>query len=177
MSNVEEMQESWNKFSEIVEKLENEGLSKLVATLGEDLLMSPANAQKDEFGCHPGGCIEFALLLAQNMRKINIVAEYGIDAKSIYTVAFLRALGEYGTSAEKMFTPHDSDWHIEKLGLIYKRNTALNGTNWCTRAIELAITFGVVLSSEETLAIMTCDNDHQKGDLAKLLKSSTTIIF
>lgn len=177
MSEFDSLQETWKKFTGIVEKLENTGLTRLVDEIGEDLLMSPAAAQKDEFGCHPAGCIDLALTLAQNMRKINIVADYNIDAKSIYTVAFMRALGEYGTSANKMFEPHDSDWHIEKLGLLYKRNQNLNGTNWSTRAIELATVFKVELTSEEILALLTAESETQNNNLAKLLKSSTAIIF
>ena len=177
MTEADNLQENWTKFTEIVEKLENPGLSNLVNDLGEHLIMSPANAQKDEFGCNPGGCIEFALLLAQNMRKINLVAGYGYEAKTIYTVAFMRALGEYGTSEHQMFTPHDSDWHIEKLGLLYKRNSDLAGTLWKERSIELAVTNNVTLTSEEVLALLTAGNDKQNNNLAKLLSASSKIIL
>ena len=177
MFELDNLQETWEKFTSIVEKLENNGLTKLIDQIGEDLLMSPAAAQKDEFGCYPGGCVNLALTLAQNMRKINIVADYNIEAKSIYTVAFMRALGEYGTSTNKMFEPHDSDWHIEKLGLLYKRNQNLNGTSWSIRAIELATVFNIELTSEEILALLTAESETQNNNLAKLLKSSTAIIF
>ena len=176
MSDIEKIENNYKTFKEIIDKLENNGLTNLVETLGEDLVLSPANAQKDEHSCFAGGLIDFALLLSQHMRKLNVVAGYEEEAKEIYTVAFLRAFGEYGTSKDKMFDPHDSDWHIEKLGLLYKRNPNLKGTNWTTRAIELATVFGVKLSSEAVMAILTAENDQPSNNLGKLLKSANLLI-
>ena len=139
--------------------------------------MSPANAQKDEYGCEPGGLIKFALELSQTMRKLNVVSGYDADTRSIYTCAFLRACGEYGTSAEKMFENHDSDWHIEKLGLLYKRNPKLNGTTWSHRAIELATVFNVKLNSSEVFALLTAGTDTPANNLAKLLSSASLLIL
>jgi hypothetical protein len=177
MYDEKEIQESYNAFLGIVTKLENKGLSSLIENLGENLVMAPASAQKDEYGCFPSGIINFALELAQTMRKLNVVGAFEVDAKSIYIVAFLRAIGEYGTSDEQMFNPHDSDWHIEKLGLLYKRNTNLNGTDWSQRAIELAVVNEVNLKSNEVLALLSADRDKKLNNLARLLSAATTIIL
>ena len=177
MYDENKIKESYETFSEIVQKLENEGLTNLVETLGENLVMSPAYAQKDEYGCRPAGLIDLALETAQTMRKLNVVGSFDTDTRSIYVVAFLRALGEFGTSSEQMFTPHDSDWHIEKLGLLYKRNTNLNGTTWSQRAVELATVYNVNLKSEEILALLSADADKKLNNLAKLLSAATTIIL
>jgi hypothetical protein len=141
------------------------------------LVMAPANAQKDEYGCNPGGIIEFALDLAQTMRKLNVVGSFDVDTKSIYICAFLRAIGEYGTSENAMFENHDSDWHIEKLGLLYKRNPALNGTNWSQRAIELATVYKVELKSNEVLALLTAASEKPSNNLARLITAATMLIL
>ncbi len=177
MYDENKIKESYDTFSEIVEKLENKGLSRLVEDLGEDLLMSPAHAQKDEYGCRPAGLIDFALDIAQVMRKLNVVGAFEADTKSIYTVALLRAIGEYGTSFAKMFEPHDSDWHVEKLGLLYKRNPTLNGTTWAQRCTELVCVYSVTLSSEEIMALTSQPGNPNNNSLAKLLDAATTIIL
>ena len=69
MYDENKIKESYDTFSEIVQKLENMGLADLVEDLGEDLLMSPAHAQKDEYGCRPAGLIDFALDIAQKISK------------------------------------------------------------------------------------------------------------
>ena len=177
MSDVENIENVYKRFTEIVEKLANPGITNFVEATGEDLIMSPANAQEDEYGCCSAGLIEFGLLLSQHMRKLNLVSDFQIDTKSIYTVAFLRAFGEYGTSEVKMFQPHDSDWHIEKLGLLYKRNPKLNGTNWVQRSVELSFSFGIKLTSEQIMALQTAVNDTPANNLGKLLKSATLLIL
>ena len=177
MSEIEALQKNYETFTTVLEKLDNKGLSGFVDELGEDLVMSPAAAQKDEYGCFAGGIIDMALKLSQSMRKLDMVAGYNISVESIYTVAFLRALAEYGDSKTKMFEPHDSDWHIEKLGLLYKRNTKLNGTTWTTRAIEIATVAEVKLNSSEVMALLTAANEKPYNDLGRLLKSANTLLI
>ena len=177
MADIEKIQEDYQTFETIIEKLDYPGFINFIKDHGENLVMSPAAAQKDEYGCFPGGIIDMALKLSQSMRKLNLVAEYDIDAKDIYVVAFLRAIAEGGDSTRKMFEPHDSDWHVEKLGLLYKRNPDLNGTTWTTRAIEIAITYKIDLTSDQVMAIMTAEGDKPFNNLARLLKSANTLLI
>ena len=176
MSDIEKIQKDYETFNTILEKLENPGLLKFVENLGESLKMSPCAAQKDEYGCFAGGVLDMALQLASSMRKLDVVAGYQVNVQEIYTVAFLRALAEYGDSQTKMFEPHDSDWHIEKLGLLYKRNPKLNGTTWTTRAIEIATVSEVKLKSSEVMALLTAANERPYNDLGRLLKSANTLL-
>ena len=176
MSTIENLQENYETFGTILEKLGNKGLTNFVEELGEDLIMSPAAAQKDEYGCFAGGIIDMCLKLAQSMRKLNLVAGYNVPVESIYTVAFLRAIAECGDSKNRMFEPHDSDWHIEKLGLLYKRNPKLNGTTWTTRAIEIATVNAISLTSDEVMAILTAANEKPYNNLGRLLKSANTLL-
>tara|TARA_B100002019_G_scaffold293299_1_gene319949 strand:- start:7463 stop:7999 length:537 start_codon:yes stop_codon:yes gene_type:complete len=176
MSDIEILQKNYETFTTVLQKLENKGLIDFVEELGDDLVMSPAAAQKDEYGCFSGGIIDMALKLSQSMRKLDMVAGYNANVESIYKVAFLRAIAECGDSKERMFEPHDSDWHIEKLGLLYKRNPKLNGTTWTTRAIEIATVKQINLNSEEVMALLTAANEHPYNDLARLLKSANTLL-
>ena len=79
-------------------------------------------------------------------------------------------------SRHRMFEPHDSDWHIEKLGLLYKRNTKLNGSTWSTRAVEIATVKQINLTSDEIMALLTAPNEQPYNDLARLLKSANTLL-
>ena len=176
MSDIEILQKNYETFTTILQKLENKGLIEFVEELGDDLVMSPAAAQKDEYGCFAGGIIDMALKLSQSMRKLDMVASYNVSVESIYTVAFLRAIAEAGDSRHRMFEPHDSDWHIEKLGLLYKRNTKLNGTTWSTRAVEIATVKQINLTSDEIMALLTAPNEQPYNDLARLLKSANTLL-
>tara|TARA_R110001592_G_scaffold157170_1_gene387994 strand:+ start:635 stop:1174 length:540 start_codon:yes stop_codon:yes gene_type:complete len=174
---INQLEKNYKKFANIIEKLDNKGLLSFVEELGDNLVMSPSAAQKDEYGCFPGGVIDMALQLSQIMRKLEIIADYKVDVQEIYLVAFLRAIAESGDSVTRMFEPHDSSWHVEKLGLLYKRNPKLNGTTWVTRAIEIATVKNLGLSSAEVMAVLTAENDKPYNDLGRLLKSANTLLI
>jgi hypothetical protein len=177
MSEIDQLETNYKKFANIIEKLDNKGLSAFVEELGDSLVMSPCAAQKDEYGSFPGGVVDMALQLSQIMRKLEIIADYKVDVQEIYTVAFLRAIAESGDSETRMFEPHDSSWHIEKLGLLYKRNPKLNGTTWVTRAVEIATVKNFGLSSSEIMAVLTAANDKPYNNLGRLLKSANTLLI
>ena len=174
---IDQLEQNYKKFTNIIEKLDNKGMLSFVEELGDSLVMSPSAAQKDEYGCFPGGVVDMALQLSQIMRKVEMIADYNVDVQEIYTVAFLRAIAESGDSVTRMFEPHDSSWHIEKLGLLYKRNPKLNGTTWTTRAIEIATVKNLALNSNEVMAILTAANDKPYNNLARLLKSANTLLI
>jgi hypothetical protein len=58
-------------------------------------------------------------------------------------------LGRIGTSSEEYCEPQDSDWHYEKLGLIYKRNQNLYKFHPIQFTLQLLTKYGVKLTEEE----------------------------
>ena len=54
-----------------------------------------------------------------------------------------------------MFLPQDSDWHFEKLGMIYKKNQEIYEYNSIQFTFQLLTNFGIKLSEEEYDAIQS----------------------
>ena len=132
-------------------------------------------AQKDEYGCFNGGLIQNTLDILQTMRKLDIVSGKLADQKSLYKVALLHSLGIMGSPEKDMFLPQDSDWHIEKLGLLYKRDQTLKNTN-IERTFQFLLFLGVKITPEEYDAILSVEKDVPLNYLGRLLCASRILV-
>ena len=97
------------------------------------------------------------------------------EQKSLWKVALLHNIGTIGSTEEDMFLPQDSEWHIEKLGLLYKRNQSLKTTN-TERTLQFLSKYGVELSEEEFFAILSVDKEKPLNYLGRLLSAARILI-
>jgi hypothetical protein len=173
--NEEVVSSNFEKYISIISKLKDLNIDKMIEAEGTRIATSPSNAQKDLFGCYNGGMIQNTLDILDAMRKLDIVGGKLADQKSIYKVALLHNIGTVGSTEEDMFLPQDSEWHIEKLGHIYKRNQALKNSS-IERTFQFLFKYGVELSMEEFNAILSVDKEAPLNYLGRLLCASRILI-
>jgi len=173
--NEELVASNFEQYVGLVGKLKDKNIDMLVETEGPRLATSPSNAQKDEYGCFNGGMIQNTLDILQTMRKLDIVAGKLADQKSLFKVALLHNVGTVGSTEEDMFLPQDSDWHIEKLGLLYKRNQNLK-TSPSERTFQFLFKYGVELNQDEYYAILSTNKEAPLNYLGRLLCAARILI-
>ena len=69
----------------------------------------------------------------------------------------------------------DTEWHIEKLGHIYKKNKFLKNSN-TERTFQFLFKYGVTLTMEEFDAILSVDKESPLNYLGQLLCASRILI-
>lgn len=169
MADFENIKENFEQFTSIISRFDDDNLSTLVAELEQRLATSPANAQKDEYGAEDGGLIDTTLKTLSMLRKLDVATGKQCDPKSLFKVALLHDLGRIGTMSEEYCLPQDSDWHYEKLGLIYKRNQNLYQYNPVQFTFQLLTQYGVKLTEEEYNAIQSISLNKPLNHMGKLL--------
>ena len=174
-NNEEMVANNFEQYVELTSKLKDKNIDEMIEQHATRFATSPANAQKDEYGCFNGGMIQNTLEILQAMRKMDIVAGKLADQKSLYKVALLHNLGTIGSTEKDMFLPQDSEWHIEKLGLLYKRNQGFNTSN-TERTIQFLFQHGVHLTEEEYFAILSVDKEKPLNYLGRLLCAARIIV-
>ena len=170
----ENLESNFEKYVSYLDKFGETSIENFVESEGHRLATSPANAQKDEYGCYNGGLVENTLEILDSMRKLDIVAGKKADQKSLWKVALLHNIGAIGTSSEDLFLPQDSDWHIEKLGMLYKRNQNLKST-CAERTFQILFHYSIELTEEEYFAILSIDKDKPLNYLGSLLVASRAL--
>ena len=172
-------------FQSLAEKLNDKNINSLIEDLSEKIIMCPASAKSEHHGCHAGGLILHALMVANAMRKINSSLELGVSTGSILKVGLLHEIGKVGSKTEDYFLVQDSKWHKEKLGQMYKYNENLPKMTVAHRSLFLMQEYGVVLSREEWEAIATSQGYHleenkfysySKEPLTKLLHAAKMMV-
>tara|TARA_B100001250_G_C19414790_1_gene620640 strand:- start:67 stop:642 length:576 start_codon:yes stop_codon:yes gene_type:complete len=157
---IEKIESNWKTFEKLCKKLSDPNIDKMIDELGERIVMCPASPKKDQAGCFPGGLVQHSLDVALTMRSINDALNFGLSSTSILKVGLLHDLGKIGSKDKSYFIEQDSDWHREKLGQHYKFNDSLNKMSVSHRTLSLLQSFGIVLTTDEWLAIQLSQGSH-----------------
>lgn len=158
--NFDELKNRWDKYDNLLRRLGDGNLNKLLDDLSERLLMCPSSPRTDQPGCFPGGLIDHALRVTATMRTLDKAHGSGLETNSIIKVGLLHELGKVGDLKLRYFVEQDSSWHREKLGQLYKFNESLNKMSVSHRTLWLLQHYGVVLSNDEWLAIQLAPGSH-----------------
>jgi len=157
---VEKLEEIWARFTKLVDRLEDENISKLVEDLGERMLLCPNANRTDSAGCYPGGMIEHALLVTAKMKELNGMAANKATPRSLLITGLFHGLGKIGDLNDPMYVEETSDWHRDKLGQLYKFNDSIDKMSASHRALYILQHYGVKLEKEEWLAIQLSTGLH-----------------
>jgi hypothetical protein len=138
-----------------------ESVDALVEEYGERLVLCPAGLTIDDGG-QPGALVDRCLRMAQCVKKLVQGAELPIDPTSAVRVALVCELGLLGDPGDgkELYAPQDSDWHRDKLGQRYKYNEACSRTSPTHRALFILQRFGMPLSLDELVAVVTSGGLH-----------------
>jgi hypothetical protein len=160
MNNFEKIKDNWGKFESLCKRLSDDNLDNCIDELGERILACPASIRVDQYGCYPGGLVDHALKVTATMRKLNDAYNLDLSVSSILKTGLLHDIGKIGDLTTDNFIEEDSSWHREKLGKLYKFNEDLNRMSVSHRTLCILQNFGIVLTSDEWLAIQLSQGSH-----------------
>lgn len=87
----------------------------------ERVMLAPASTRKEFTCCYPGGLVEHSLRVLQNAAKLRQV--YGqvesIETNSLILTSLYHDIGKVGTDNKEYYVDNNSDWHRDKLGILY----------------------------------------------------------
>lgn len=112
----------WNKYVNLLNKLEDQNVNNLVSSWDQRIVMSSFSQREKEPFCGIGGIVEYSLELAKAANNITKALNYDINTKSIIKCSLLSILGRVGNETHDRFIECQSDWHKEKLGQYYDWN-------------------------------------------------------
>ena len=154
----EQIISQYQKYISILSKVCNKESVEMVAEhFGERLVLSPRGL-KDLEGGNPGELISFSLRVATAIKSLS--SQMSASTKSLVKVSLLHELGRLGDLEESLYLEQDSDWHRERLGQNYKYNEKCSKMGVAHRTLWLLNHFGIKLTRDEYLAILTSQGLH-----------------
>jgi len=159
MDETTKLQLRYEKFSKLLTSNTGENsqaISNLLDCLGERLVLAPGSISENEPWSRPGGLIDYSLSVTQQMRVVAKAMGLDISAESVLLVGLLHWIGMIGgsTPGSDYLVPQDSDWH-RKQGRLYRYNENLAKMPIAHRSLFLLQEFGVKLTHDEWVAIVT----------------------
>ena len=106
----------WEKYSNLLKRLENQNVDNLIESMDQRILMSSFSQREKEPFCGIGGNVEYALELAKKASALNKALNYDLNKASIIKCSLLSVLGRVGTLTRNRYIDTTSEWHKEKLG-------------------------------------------------------------
>jgi hypothetical protein len=137
MLSAEKIQLNWDRYiSEIKTNISKERTDILIPFMEkyqERMMMMPAAAKNWHHSAFAGGYVDHVLRvydcaneLYKTWKKMGgDISTYTIE--EMHFVALFHDLGKMGQQEGEYYQPNDSQWHIDKLGQIYKFNTDIPG--------------------------------------------------
>ncbi len=112
----------WEKYSNLLKRLENQNVDNLIDSMDQRILMSSFSQREKEPFCGIGGNVEYALELAKKASALNKALNYDLNKASIIKCSLLSILGRVGTLTRNRYIDTTSEWHKEKLGQYFDWN-------------------------------------------------------
>lgn len=173
------------KFLEISGGIKNEGnresIGNLMSVLGDRFFVSPASTKLEYHNCFPGGLLEHSLRVYASLSKM--VKGKDISEDSVIICGLFFGIGKVGSVDGDFYIQNKSEWHREKLGVMYECNKDLVHISTANRSLKLLSDFCVSLNDDEYQAILIQDGQyveanreyqHRESWLALLLHQAIT---
>ena len=112
----------WNKYSNLLSKLNDENVDNLISKWDQRIIMSSFSQREKEPFCGIGGLVEYSLELAKASNNILKALNYDTNPTSIIKCSLLSILGRVGNATQDRYVECESEWHKEKLGQYYDWN-------------------------------------------------------
>lgn len=161
---AEKIEQNYNKFRSLCEKLGNrsESTLALVDKLGEDLALCPASSRRDYHLAVPGGLVDHSLRVLQNALIYSKSFDWNLPKESLILSCLFHDIGKVGLPKKDggfspYYLPQDSEWHREKLGENYKHNKDMLFMKTPQRSVFMLQNHGIPLDHDEYLAILLND--------------------
>jgi hypothetical protein len=176
MLSPEKMKENWDTYINIIKNnISKDRLDPLLNFHNEHeerMLMMPASAKDWHHSAFPGGYIDHVIRVHKcAMTLYDAWESMGADT-STYTkeeltfAALFHDLGKVGLPGENQhyYEPNDSQWHIDKLGQVYKFNTEIPAMKVPERSLFILQSIGIKTSVNEFLGIKLHDGIYDEAN-------------
>jgi hypothetical protein len=183
MLSAEKIQENWKVYLEIITKEISEERSAPIIEFHKEheerFMLMPASSKDWYHSAFPGGYIHHVINVVNNALKLYSVWEESGGDISTYTkeelifAALFHDLGKMGLPGgnNHFYEPNDSQWHIDKLGMIYKPNTEIPAMKVPERSLFILQQMGVKVSVNEFLGIKLHDGLYDESNKFYLMSS------
>ena len=172
MLDLEQIQSNWEKYQSLLQKLDDEGINNLLEELGQRICEAPAAIHRDQSFSYPGGLVSSMLkitsALIRHDQANNVSLTHG--KRTLIKVGLLHDIGRVGNLDQPYYLEQDSDWHIEKLGKLYKINEDIDFMTPVERTFFILQHFGINLTKEEYQAFISLTDDRCRNHLGNLLR-------
>ena len=174
MLSAEKIQSNWNRYlTEIEKNIGAERASILIPFLKkyeERMMMMPASSKNWHHSAFAGGYCDHVLRVLDCANSLyDVWTSQGADI-STYTVeemrfaALLHDLGKMGQQEGEYYQPNDSQWHVDKLGQIYKFNTAIPAMKVPERSLFILQEIGCKVTQNEFITIKIHDGLYDESN-------------
>lgn len=194
MKTAEELNNNYQSLIKVIDETfqgeRKDNLKKLYTFLEERIILAPASGIEYFHNAWPGGYIDHILRVIACAKQVkDIWASMGAninftDEELIFS-ALNHDLGKLGDLDGEYYTYNESEWHRDKMGIIY--NTSENIINMPVphRSLFMLQQFNIKVTQNEYIAIMTHDGVYSEGNIEylktykkeKVLKTCLPIIL
>lgn len=177
-----EIQERFDKLLAIIEETFREkqperadALLKMYTELADLIKYAPASSRKHFHNAYEGGYIDHILNVYENsLEMVRVFAKRGgkinFTKEELIFAALHHDLGKIGDTDAPYYLPQESEWHRNKLGELYKKNSN-PFINIEDRTFWLLNQYGIKYTKNEMLGIKLADGLFADGN-AQYLKNS-----
>lgn len=162
---IEKLEKNYDLFTSLVGRIKNddarEALTELCKEVKDRLAAAPASTRTDYVGAYPGGLVEYSLNVLKIAKDLNKVFNASIDSDSLIITSLFHDIGKLGDTKNDYYVEQESDWHRNKLGMMYDFNSEVTRIPVCQRSLWWLNSSGCPLSAEEVSAISSLHHMNQ----------------
>ena len=167
MLSAEKIQSNWNRYlTEVEMNISEERSSILLPFLKkyeERFMMMPASSKNWHHSAFAGGYCDHVLRVLDCANALYTVWNNKGGNMDTYTIeemrfaALFHDLGKMGQQEGEYYQPNDSQWHIDKLGQVYKFNTDIPAMKVPERSLFILQEIGCKITQNEYITIKIHD--------------------
>lgn len=161
-----EIQKNWEKFRLLINNTfsgdRKDRLNEMYDLLEERIVLTPASGKEHFHNAFPGGYIDHVLRVIDFSLKFKTLwkdlgFEFDFTDEELIFSAMHHDLGKVGDVVGDYYLVNDSQWHREKMGLMYKFNDKIHHMPVSDRTFWMLQNFGIKISQLEFIGIKCTD--------------------
>lgn len=170
---AEKLAENWSKLTDLIEQNfsgeRKENLKKLYEFLEDRMVYAPASGLEHYHNAFPGGYVDHVLRVCECAKRVKhnweeMGATINFTDEELIFSALNHDLGKIGDLTEDYYVPNESEWHRKNQGKIYEGNKNIVHMPVPHRSLWMLQEFGVKVSQNEYISIMTHDGVYDSGN-------------
>lgn len=145
-------------------------LLEMYNKFSDKMMLAPASGIEHFHNCFAGGYVDHVLNVMRCTEKLyDLWTEMGADMtgytkEEIMFCALNHDLGKVGDMDNEYYVPNPSEWHRKNQGKIYDPNPNIQHMTVPHRGIWLLSQFGITMSQNEMIGILTHDGVYDSAN-------------